>query len=118
MLDKSQRSKTCLTTQKLMPASERLLPTGKIPKPRKCSAVSVLMNGNMVCGVYKDYLILRLGEKAAADALKKSDTRPFDITGKPMKGWVMVEDRGFETDDKLKAWLDRARDFVQTLPPK
>lgn len=77
-----------------------------------------LMNGNMVCGVYKDYLILRLGEKAAADALKKSDTRPFDITGKPMKGWVMVEDRGFETDDKLKDWLERARDFVQTLPPK
>ncbi len=77
-----------------------------------------LLDGNMVCGVYKDYLILRLGEKAAADALKKSDTRPFDITGKPMKGWVMVEGRGFETDVKLKAWLDRARDFVRTLPPK
>ncbi len=77
-----------------------------------------LLNGNMVCGVYKDYLILRLGEKAAADALKQSDTRPFDITGKPMKGWVMVADRGFETDDKLKAWLDKARGFVKTLPAK
>jgi len=77
-----------------------------------------LLNGNMVCGVYKEFLILRLGEKAAADALKQSETRPFDITGKPMKGWVMVEAHGFETDEKLKSWLDKARGFVKTLPPK
>jgi TfoX/Sxy family transcriptional regulator of competence genes len=77
-----------------------------------------LLNGNMVCGVYKDYLILRLGEKAAAQALKQSDTRPFDITGKPMKGWVMVDGKGFKTDDSLKSWLNKAKTFVKTLPPK
>jgi TfoX/Sxy family transcriptional regulator of competence genes len=77
-----------------------------------------LLNGNMVCGVYKDYLILRLGEKSAADALKRSHTRPFDISGKPMKGWVMVEEGGFETDQVLRDWLDKARGFVETLPPK
>ena len=77
-----------------------------------------LLNGNMVCGVYKDYLILRLGEKAAAQALKQSHTRPFDITGKPMKGWVMVEGTGFKTDDSLKSWLNKAKTFVKTLQPK
>jgi len=77
-----------------------------------------LLNGNMVCGVYKDYLILRLGEKAAAQALKQSYARPFDITGKPMKGWVMVAGAGFKTDDSLKSWLNKARTFVKTLPPK
>jgi TfoX/Sxy family transcriptional regulator of competence genes len=77
-----------------------------------------LLNGKMVCGVYKDYLILRLGEKESAKALKQSYTRPFDITGKPMKGWVMVEERGFKTDEKLKSWLIKARTFVKTLPPK
>lgn len=77
-----------------------------------------LLSGNMVCGVYKDYLILRLGEEAASRALKQSHTRPFDITGKPMKGWVMVEDAGFKTDDSLKSWLNRAKSFVNTLPPK
>ena len=77
-----------------------------------------LLNGNMVGGVYKDYLILRLGEEEAAEALKLSYTKPFDITGKPMKGWVMVEGRGFKTDEKLKSWLMKARAFVKTLPPK
>jgi TfoX/Sxy family transcriptional regulator of competence genes len=77
-----------------------------------------LLNGNMVCGVYKDYLILRLGEKNSVEALKQPFVKPFDITGRPMKGWVMVESRGFKADDKLKTWLKKAKDFVITLPPK
>ena len=77
-----------------------------------------LLNGNMVCGVYKDYLILRMGEKAAAQALQQSHTRPFDITGKPMKGWVMVDGKGFKTEENLKTWLNKAKTFVKTLPPK
>jgi hypothetical protein len=35
-----------------------------------------------------------------------------------MKGWVMVLDEGFDTDSKLEAWLNQAREFVETLPPK
>ncbi len=77
-----------------------------------------LLNGNMVCGVYKDYLILRLGEKASAVALKQAHTKPFDITGKAMKGWVMIEGRGFSDDAQLRTWLNKAKDFVKTLPPK
>jgi len=65
-----------------------------------------LINCNMVCGVYKDYLILRPGEKASMQALTHAHTRPFDITDKPMKGWVMVEESVFNTDDQLKAWLN------------
>lgn len=77
-----------------------------------------LLNGNMVCGVYKDYLILRLGEKASAEALKLPYAKPFDITGKAMKGWAMLDGSGFKTDEKLKSWLLKAKTFVKTLPPK
>ena len=80
--------------------------------------VCYLLNGNMVCGVYKDFLILRLGEEKSKDALEQPYTRPFDITGRPMKGWVMVQGEGFQSEDKLKAWLKQAMDFVKTLPPK
>ena len=45
-----------------------------------------LLNGNMMCGVYMDFLILRLGQEAAAEALQEPFVRPFDITGRIMKG--------------------------------
>jgi TfoX/Sxy family transcriptional regulator of competence genes len=77
-----------------------------------------LLNGHMVCGVYQDFLILRLGAKASAETLKQPYARPFDITGKPMKGWVMLAGPGFKADAKLKSWLMKAKAFVKTLPPK
>ena len=77
-----------------------------------------LMDGNMFCGVLKDTLILRLGGDAAEKALELPEVKPFDITGKPMKGWVMVEESGFEDEADLKEWLIKAKTFVRTLPPK
>ncbi len=35
-----------------------------------------------------------------------------------MKGWVMVEGQGFDSDRELEVWLDKARAFVETLPSK
>ena len=77
-----------------------------------------LINGNMVCGVYKNFLILRLGEAKAKAAMQRPFVRPFDITGKPMKGWVIVEREGFESNGDLKKWLNKAKEFTNTLPPK
>ena len=77
-----------------------------------------LMNGNMVCGVYKDYLILRLGEESGTEAFKSLYVKSFDITGRPMKGWVMVDQNGFQTEDELENWLNWAKEFVKTLSPK
>ncbi|MBW1783456.1 MAG: TfoX/Sxy family protein [Deltaproteobacteria bacterium] len=77
-----------------------------------------LLNGNMFCGVYKDFLILRLGEENGNRALSLPHVRPFDITGKPMKGWVMVAQDGFRADHELAGWLNQAKTFVRSLPPK
>jgi len=77
-----------------------------------------LLNGNMFCGVYKDFLILRLGEQNGNKALTLPHVRPFDITGKPMKGWVMEQQDGFQADHDLTSWLNQAKEFVSSLPPK
>ena len=77
-----------------------------------------LLKGNMFCGVYKDLLILRLGEENANKALTLPLVKPFDITGRPMKGWIMVEQDGFKNDEELEAWLNQAKEFVHTLPAK
>lgn len=76
-----------------------------------------LLRGNMVCGVYKESLILRLGEEAGAEALSEPFVRPFDITGRPMKGWVMVSEPGFR-GASLDRWVEKARAFAATLPAK
>lgn len=77
-----------------------------------------LMRGNMCFGIWKNSLILRLGETQAQEALKRKSVRHFDITGRPMKGWVMVAPSGMKTDADLKQWVSQAIDFVIQLPRK
>lgn len=76
-----------------------------------------LLQGNMLCGVNTDQLIVRLGVEAGTLALEEPHTRPMDITGRPMKGWVIVSPKGY-AGEALGDWLERARQFVSTLPPK
>lgn len=93
-------------------------PWKKVGKRLMFGGVSYLMNGNMVAGVWKDFLILRLGVEGAEKALELPFARPFDITGKAMKGWVMIEEPAVEDDNELREWLEEAKRFVKTLPPK
>ena len=52
------------------------------------------------------------------DALAAPQAVECDMTGKALRGWVMVEPPGIARDDDLRQWIARALDFVKTLPPK
>ncbi len=77
-----------------------------------------LLRGNMCCGVHKGRLILRVGIDAAETALREPHVRPFDITGKPMRGWVMLPAVAIAGDVELKRWIALAANFAGELPPK
>jgi len=80
--------------------------------------VGFLIRGNMACGVHKEDLIVRVGPAGYAEALAQSHARPFDMTGRPMAGWIMVSPGGFAADDDFKRWIKQGVEFAQTLPVK
>jgi TfoX/Sxy family transcriptional regulator of competence genes len=80
--------------------------------------VGYLLNGNMACGVHKDRLIVRVGPEKHASLLKKPYAKPFDITGRPMKGWLLIEPEGCQTGEQLSAWVKYGVAFASTLPAK
>ena len=80
--------------------------------------VGFLLHGNMCFGIWKDNLILRLGKPQAQNALRNKNIKPFDITGRVMKGWVMVAPGGMKSKETLRQWVRQAIDFVSQLPRK
>ncbi|MFN2119118.1 MAG: TfoX/Sxy family protein, partial [Anaerolineales bacterium] len=56
--------------------------------------IGFLVNGNMACGVHRDSLIVRLGTAEYEAALKRPHVKVFDMTGRPMKGWITVSAPG------------------------
>lgn len=89
-----------------------------ITEKKMFGGVGFMLHGNMCVGVWQTSLIVRLGSEQAAVALKEPHVVEFDVTGRPMKGWVMVEAEGMETDEQLRGWIERAIEFVETLPRK
>ena len=80
--------------------------------------VGYLIKGNMCFGIHKEYLIIRTSAEEADKLMKNEYARPFDITGKPMKGWVLISPDYVETEDKLREMLALGADFAKQLPVK
>ncbi|MGH7139361.1 MAG: TfoX/Sxy family protein, partial [Pirellulales bacterium] len=89
-----------------------------ITEKRMFGGVGFMLNGNLLVGVWQHSLIVRLGPDEGEAALLDQHVKEFDITGRPMRGWVMVEPDGIDDDEQLKAWIERAMKFVETLPRK
>jgi hypothetical protein len=80
--------------------------------------LAFLLDGNMACGVRGDDLIVRMAADAADSAMNEPGTRAFDLTGRPMKGWLVVAADGHAEDDDLRRWVDRGLTYARSLPPK
>jgi hypothetical protein len=89
-----------------------------IEEKQMFGGIGFLLNGNMLVGVWKDSLIVRLDPEEGEQALKEPHVREFDITGLAMKGWVLVDPAGIQDDVQLSGWIQRAVKFVGKLPAK
>ena len=89
-----------------------------IEEKKMFGGIGFLLHGNLLVGVWKDSLIVRLGTEEGDEALMEPHVREFDITGRAMKGWVLVEPEGVTGDDQLNGWIQRALKFVGKLPAK
>ena len=90
----------------------------QIERKKMFGGTGYLSQGNMVAGVYRDLLVLRVGVETEKELLTRPWCRPMDITGKPMKGWLFVEAEGWDDERLLGDLVTRAKTFADTLPPK
>jgi hypothetical protein len=63
-------------------------------------------------------LMVRVGAEGAEDALAQSHTRPFEMRGRSMTGWVIVDRDAVKTKRGLAPWVRRGTAFAASLPPK
>ena len=80
--------------------------------------VAFMLDDKMVVGVVGDELMVRVGPEQYGAALRRPHARPMDFTGKPLAGFVYVAAAGIRTAAALRAWVERARAYVATVPAK
>lgn len=92
--------------------------TRGVVEKRMFGGVAFLVNGNMGVGIHRDELVVRIDPEGTEAALGEPGVRPFDITGRPMRGWLLVGGAGIEKPPALRKWVARGVKFASTLPKK
>jgi TfoX/Sxy family transcriptional regulator of competence genes len=80
--------------------------------------IAFMIRGNMAVGVSGDGLMVRVGKEAHDDLVTEPGARTFDMSGRPMRGWLAVSTEGIASDASLDSWVARGISYAESLPPK
>jgi TfoX/Sxy family transcriptional regulator of competence genes len=89
-----------------------------VEKKKMFGGVCYLVKGNMAFGIWKDFLIVRVDKEQGERHLKDKNVEPFNITGRPMSGWIMVREAGWKSRAALMQWIEAGKRFALSLPEK
>ena len=90
---------------------------GDLREVKMFGGVGFMLNGSMVAAASKRGLLVRVGKDRHGDALTRPGTRPMEMRGRVMEGYVYVDPSTLD-DESLGEWVRLAAAFVKTLPPK
>jgi Regulator of competence-specific genes len=109
-----------MASEELAERIRALLPPGDAIRERKMfGGIAFMRDGNMlVCPTREGALIVRVGKDGMDAALARPGAAVMDMAGRSMSGFVVVSGDAIEDDEALAGWIETARTFVATLPPK
>jgi hypothetical protein len=90
----------------------------ELTEKKMFGGVAFMLRGNMCCAITGGELIVRLSPAQAEAALAEPDTKVFDMSGRPMKGWIVVTESGLAADGALARWVGLGAAFAAALPAK
>ena len=70
-----------------------------------------MVNDKMCMGVMGDEIMCRVGEENYETASGKQGCRAMLMGGKPMKGYLLVDEDGIKTNAEFQYWVDLCLDF-------
>lgn len=97
---------------------EQLQERPDVEEKKMFGGLCFMVSNHMCCGIMDDALLARVGPDRYDESLSKDHVTQMDFTGRPMKGFVVVEAAGLSSDSELAEWIITCLDFVKSLPPK
>ena len=63
----------------------------------------------------KDRLMVRVGKAKHDQLIFKKGSREMDFTGKSMRGFLFIDPDGFDNEDDLDFWIEKALYFNKQI---
>ena len=88
-----------------------------VEEKKMMGGLTFMVNGKMCVGILNDDLMVRISPDAYEDALKRKECREMDFTGRPMKGFVFVNEEGTKNKKYFEYWINLALEFNKAAKP-
>ena len=90
---------------------EKLVDLPNIVEKEMMGGLTFMVNDKMCIGIIKDEMMCRIAPEMQDTALEKIGCRIMDFTGRPMKGYVMVDDTGMKNEKQFNYWINLCLEF-------
>jgi hypothetical protein len=90
----------------------------EVTERKMFGGIAFMVGGNMAVGITGDELMVRLDPADSDKALAEEGVRVFDMTGRPMKGWILVSPGRTSDEAGLAGWVEAGADYAASLPSK
>jgi TfoX/Sxy family transcriptional regulator of competence genes len=84
---------------------ERLGKVTKVKEKEMMGGLTFMVNDKMCIGIIKDEMMCRIDPALEEEALSKNGCRIMDFTGRPMKGYVMVDEGGMKSKENFDYFI-------------
>lgn len=90
---------------------EQMMELDGLEEKEMMGGLSFMLNDKMCVGVIKDEMMCRIDPSFYEEVLGKPGCHEMLFTGKPMKGWVMIDESGMRNTVELNYWIGLAVDY-------
>lgn len=81
--------------------------------------LAFLVGGHMAVAVSgQGGLMVRVEPAQTGALVAEPHAGPFEMRGRPLRGWVRVQAEGVATTQQLEGWVGRGVAYARALPPK
>ncbi|RHA38079.1 TfoX/Sxy family protein [Cellulomonas rhizosphaerae] len=88
----------------------------EVTEKRMFGGLAFLVGGSMAVAVSSHGgLMVRVAPDETAELLREPGTRPMEMRGRPMKGWIRVDAGAAQDDDELARWVGFGVDRASAL---
>ena len=91
----------------------------ELTEQRMFGGLAFLIGGNMVVAASGQGGMLVRVDPAESDAIvAKTNARPMEMRGKPMRGWLRIDPESLATKRQLSRWVTLGTTYARSLPTK
>jgi TfoX/Sxy family transcriptional regulator of competence genes len=96
---------------------EALAEISGVEEKKMFGGVCYMVDEKMCMGVMGDEVMCRIGPDAYEDALEKHGCREMVFSGKPLKGYVLVDETACGSKKQLEYWVGLCLAFNKLARP-